>query len=51
MKIQLQLTNSQKAIIEEILNRGNNAEIKVEKNQIVIVEIKRKVKLKTLITG
>ena len=33
-----------------ILKRGNSAEIKREKNNIVIVEIKRKVKIKTAIT-
>lgn len=42
--------SSQDAIIE-ILRKGNNAEIKKENNQIVVVEIHRKVRDKTSITG
>lgn len=35
----------------EILNRGNSAEVKKEKDNIVVIEIKRKVKVKTPING
>lgn len=34
-----------------ILKRGNSAEVKREKGNIVVVEIKRKVKIKTVING
>lgn len=34
-----------------ILKRGNSAEVKREKDNIVVVEIKRKVKIKTAING
>lgn len=34
-------------IILDILKRGNSVEVKKEKNKIVIVEIKRKVKIKS----
>lgn len=34
-------------IILDILKRGNTAEIKKEKGNIVIVEIRRKVKIKS----
>ena len=37
--------------IQHILKRGNSAEIKKENNKIVIVEIERRVKNKTSITG
>lgn len=32
--------------IQEILYRGNSAEVKFEKDNIVVVEIKRKAKIK-----
>lgn len=38
-------------ILMEILNRGNSAEVKKEKDNIVVIEIKRKVKVKTPING
>lgn len=41
-------------VIEEILRilkRGNSAELKREKNQLVVVEIQRKVKIKTSVNG
>lgn len=38
-------------IIESILKRGNVAEVKREKDNIVVVEIKRQVKNKTAIIG
>lgn len=51
-KIQeLNLSSTQIKIIEQILNRGNQVEIKKEKDQIVIVEIKRSVQSKALIIG
>jgi len=34
-----------------ILKKGNNAEIKKENGKLVVVEIQRKVKTKTSITG
>lgn len=37
--------------ILEILRRGNSAEVKREKDNIVVVEIKRQVKTKTAING
>lgn len=36
-------------VVIAILKRGNSAEVKREKNNIVVVEIKRKVKIKTAI--
>lgn len=36
--------------ISNILNRGNQAEVKREKDQIVVVEVKRKALSKTSIT-
>ncbi len=45
------LTDEAKAEIQKILNHGNTAEIKKEKDRLVIVEIKRAVKIKTSITG
>ena len=38
-------------LIVRIVRRGNSAEIKKENNKIVIVEIERRVKNKTSITG
>lgn len=35
----------------DIIKRGNAAEIKREKDNIVVVEIKRQVKIKTAING
>jgi hypothetical protein len=37
--------------IETIIKRGNVAEVKKEKDNIVVVEIKRQVKNKTAIIG
>lgn len=37
--------------IVEILKRGNTAEVKKEKDNIVVVEIKRQVRIKTAING
>lgn len=37
--------------IESIIKRGNVAEVKKEKDNIVVVEIKRQVKNKTAIIG
>ena len=37
--------------IEAIIKRGNVAEVKKEKDNIVVVEIKRQVKNKTAIIG
>lgn len=38
-------------VISKILKNGNSAEIKKEKGNLVIVEIKRKVKTKAVING
>jgi len=38
-------------IIAKILKRGNTAEIKREQGKLVVVEIARKVKVKTSING
>ena len=38
-------------MILTILKKGNNAEIKKENGKLVVVEIQRKVKTKTSITG
>lgn len=38
-------------LIKKILRNGNSVEIKKENGKIVVVEIQRKVKTKTLITG
>lgn len=38
-------------IVLDILKRGNSAEVKREKDKIVVVEIKRQVKIKTAING
>lgn len=38
-------------IILDIIKKGNTAEVKKENGNIVIVEIQRKVKKKTSITG
>lgn len=40
------LTEEMTEQIEKILKSGNRAEVLIEQNKIVIVEIKRKVKLK-----
>lgn len=37
--------------IMQILKKGNTAEIKREQGQLVVVEIQRKVKIKTPING
>lgn len=41
------ITKEMTEVIEKIIKSGNAAELKREKDQIVIVEIKRKVKNKT----
>ncbi len=38
-------------VIKKILRNGNSVELKKENGKIVVVEIQRKVKTKTLITG
>jgi hypothetical protein len=38
-------------LIKKILRNGNSVEIKKENGKLVVVEIQRKVKTKTLITG
>lgn len=38
-------------IIQAILKKGNTAEVKKENGKIVIVEIQRKVKMKTSMNG
>lgn len=38
-------------VISKIIKRGNSAEIKREGNNLVVVEIQRKVQDKTSITG
>lgn len=38
-------------IVLDILKRGNTAEVKREKDNIVVVEIKRQVKIKVAING
>lgn len=50
-KIELSLSPNQVKIIEQIINKGNPVEIKKEKDQIVIIEIKRSVQSKALING
>ena len=51
-KIELNISPTQVKTIEQILNRGNQVEIKKEKDKIVIVEIKRSVQSKeALING
>lgn len=50
-KIELSISPNQVKIIEQIINRGNQVEIKKEKDQIVIIEIKRSVQSKALING
>lgn len=37
--------------ISKIIKRGNSAELKKENNKLVVVEIQRKAKIKTSITG
>lgn len=50
-KIELSISPNQVKIIEQIINRGNQVEIKKEKDQIVFIEIKRSVQSKALING
>lgn len=38
-------------IISEIIRRGNVAEVKKEKDNVVVIEIQRKVKIKAPTTG
>lgn len=45
------ISNELLAIVEKILKRGNTAEIKRERDNVVIVEIQRQVKIKTSING
>lgn len=44
-------TNDWQAVVKNIIERGNIAEVKREQNKIVVIEITRKVKIKTAITG
>ena len=37
------------SVIVEILNRGHTCEVKKEKNNIVVVELRRKAKIKEII--
>lgn len=39
------------SLIMQIVKRGNSAEIKKENNKLVVVEVERRVKSKTSITG
>ncbi len=39
------------AVVMEIISRGNSAEVRQERDKIVVVELKRQVKIKTTITG
>lgn len=48
---ELKTPNELLDIVEKILKRGNTAEIKRERDKIVIVEIQRQVKIKTFING
>lgn len=45
----IQTDNSWIAFVNEILKKGNVAEVKREKDNIVVIEIKRQVKNKTAI--
>ena len=38
-------------IVLDIIKRGNTAEVKREKNNIVVIEIKRQATIKTAING
>lgn len=44
-------TPEQLDIIKQALKRGNTVELKKERDNLVIVEIKRQVKIKTSING
>lgn len=48
---ELKTLNELLDIVEKILKRGNTAEIKRERDNVVIVEIQRQVKIKTSING
>lgn len=39
------------SVVQEIIRRGNVAEVKREKDNIVVIEIKRQLKNKTAIKG
>ncbi len=47
----IKLSPEHEELITQILRRGNSAEIKKERDNLVIVEIERKVRNKTVITG
>lgn len=42
--VDLQLQPTEKRVIEEILARGNTAEVKKNKNGIIILEVKKQIK-------
>lgn len=45
------INESTMKIISEIIRRGNVAEVKKEKDNVVVIEIQRKVKIKAPTTG
>ena len=47
----MELTKEHIEVIESALKRGNTIEIKKERENLVIVEISRKVKIKSTING
>lgn len=47
----MELTKEHIEIIQHILKKGNTVELKRERDNLVIVEISRKVKVKTSING
>lgn len=47
----IKMDNETIEFIMQILKKGNTAEIKREQGQLVVVEIQRKVKIKTPING
>lgn len=51
MKQEPKIPNDLVDVILKILKKGNTAEVKRERDQVVIVEIQRQVKIKTSITG
>lgn len=40
----LEIKNTEKKVIEEILSRGNTAEVKKNKDGILILEVKKQIK-------
>lgn len=51
MTEQMTLTKNWIDYVQEIIRRGNVAEVKREKDNIVVIEIKRQLKSKTAING